>query len=92
MKIDWWEILFYIYKDDKIGVVSGIFLKVLKRFVLECCDCDFLLIDLKVVIEECVKFNFSEIVFNDFEVVKKNIDLNGRLCYVCFFNLFVFDL
>lgn len=92
MKIDWWEIPPYIYKDDKTGVVSGIFPEVLKRLVSECCDRDPSSTDPNAAIEECVKLNFSEIASNDSEVVKKNIDLNGRLRYACFLNLLVPDL
>lgn len=79
LKIDWWEIPPYIYKDDKTGEVSGIFPKVLKRLVSECCDRDPSSTDPNAAIEECVKLNFSEIASNDSEVVKKNIDLNGTV-------------
>lgn len=78
LKIDWWEIPPYIYKD-KNGVVSGIFPSVLKRLVSECCDRDPSSTDPNADIAECVKLNFSETASNDSEVVKKNINLNGTV-------------
>lgn len=88
LKIDWWEIPPYIYKDDK-GVVSGIFPKILERLVSECCDRDPSSNE-QVDVLHCVKLNFSEIPSNDSEVVKKNINLNGELRYTRYVRLCYF--
>ncbi|KAJ7389256.1 hypothetical protein OS493_032724 [Desmophyllum pertusum] len=77
LKIDWWEIPPYIYKDDK-GVVSGIFPDILKRLVTECCD-RHPSSNAQEDVTKCVKLNFSETASNDSEVVKKHINMNGTV-------------
>lgn len=88
LRIDWWEIPPYIYKDEN-GVVSGIFPSVLKRLVSECCDRDpsSTINQDDKNITECVKLNFSETASNDSEVVKKNINTNGMPRHAIFFRL-----
>ncbi|RMX46246.1 hypothetical protein pdam_00000632 [Pocillopora damicornis] len=71
LKIDWWEIPPYIYKDSK-KEVTGIFPKILEKLVKDCCDGG-------TDKPSCVKLNFSEVPSNDSEVVKKQIDKNGTL-------------
>lgn len=75
LKIDWWAIPPYIYKDDK-GLVSGIFPQVLTKLVRECCDKNPDLNEPDSV-PVCVKLNYSEVPSNDSEVVKKHINMNG---------------
>ncbi|PFX25007.1 uncharacterized protein LOC111330919 [Stylophora pistillata] len=77
LKIDWWEIPPYIYKDPNNGV-SGIFPDILKDLVRQCCDSeDNSNSDANV--PSCVHLNYSEVPSNDSEVVKKQIDKNGTL-------------
>lgn len=77
LKIDWWEIPPYIYKDPNNGV-SGIFPDILKDLVRQCCDSeDSSNSDANV--PSCVHLNYSEVPSNDSEVVKKQIDKNGTL-------------
>lgn len=78
LKIDWWQIPPYIYKD-KDGEVSGIFPDILKRLVEECCDKDPA-INNQPKVQSCVKLNYSAVPSNDSEVVKKHIDMNGTYC------------
>lgn len=73
LKIDWWEIPPYIYKDSK-KEVTGIFPKILEKLVKDCCDGG-------TDKPTCVKLNFSEVPSNDSEVVKKQIDKNGTSPY-----------
>ncbi|XP_073230546.1 uncharacterized protein [Porites lutea] len=77
LKIDWWEIPPYIYKNEK-GEVKGIFHQVLEKLVRECCDKDPEGIQLDSV-PVCVKLNYSEVPSNDSEVVKKHINMNGTV-------------
>lgn len=74
LKIDWWEIPPYIYKDSK-KEVTGIFPKILEKLVKDCCDGG-------TDKPTCVKLNFSEVPSNDSEVVKKQIDKNGTSPYI----------
>lgn len=75
LKIDWWEIPPYIYKDD--NGVSGIFPKILKKLVTACCDRDPSQSNDQAEVKECVTLNYTETPSNDSEVVKKQIDKNG---------------
>lgn len=77
LKIDWWEIPPYIYKDD--NGVSGIFPKILKKLVTACCDRDPSQSNDQAEVKECVTLNYTETPSNDSEVVKKQIDKNGTL-------------
>ena len=75
LKIDWWEIPPYIYKNEK-GEVKGIFHQVLENLVRECCDKDPD-VNKPDSVPVCVKLNYSEVPSNDSEVVKKQINVNG---------------
>jgi len=77
LKIDWWQIPPYIYKDEN-DEVKGIFPDILKRLVEECCDKDPEQNN-QGSVQSCVKLNYSKVPSNDSEVVKKQINMNGTL-------------
>lgn len=75
LKIDWWEIPPYIYKDES-QTVRGIFPDILKKIVHECCDKDPTSNEVNDP-PTCVNLTYNQVASNDSEVVKKNIGLNG---------------
>lgn len=75
LKIDWWEIPPYIYKDES-QTVRGIFPDILKKIVHECCDKDPASNEVNDP-PTCVNLTYNQVASNDSEVVKKHIGLNG---------------